>query len=319
MNVDFYTWPNPAFPFRLYYDKHNIRVFIIENLFHNYKWLKQVVPKIKPTDYFFVYVGWNISKYIAETNRRVLDDLGLDSKQFFFMFNDYNEMSISSDYGLHGDVINQNAWLDENQLQIQDVEKEYDAVYIARPSAFKRHYLASSVPKLALVAGGNNHGQLDIELPQCVNDPTERLDREGIKEIINKSGCGLCLSQEEGACFASSEYLLCGVPVVATQSSGGGDMWYTLENSIVASDTPECIAAAVHKINSMNLSPQNIRDDHIKKMKIFRDRFIKIFDQVIQERGVTGESGAKYLRENYIDKMRTSQHIEKVLRIFDDV
>ena len=39
---DLYTWPSDFFPFRRYLDHDNCRIFIIENIEHNYKWLKEV-------------------------------------------------------------------------------------------------------------------------------------------------------------------------------------------------------------------------------------------------------------------------------------
>ena len=48
---------------------------------------------------------------------------------------------------------------------------------------------------------------------------------------------GGVFSEEEGACWASSEYLLCGLPVVSTHSRGGRDVWYSGHNSLIVEPT----------------------------------------------------------------------------------
>lgn len=42
---------------------------------------------------------------------------------------------------------------------------------------------------------------------------------------LNRGEVGLALSELEGACWASTEYLLCGLPVVSTPCSGGREVW----------------------------------------------------------------------------------------------
>ena len=53
--VDFYTWPNPSFPFRLYFEHPNLRIFIIEN---TYNWIIVKVSKNSPeTSFMFTVDG----------------------------------------------------------------------------------------------------------------------------------------------------------------------------------------------------------------------------------------------------------------------
>ncbi len=58
---------------------------------------------------------------------------------------------------------------------------------------------------------------------------------EDVAMAINKAYVGLCLSEIEGACFSSTEYLSCGIPVVSSRCSGGREFWY--KNIIVLSVT----------------------------------------------------------------------------------
>ena len=49
--------------------------------------------------------------------------------------------------------------------------------------------------------------------------------KENVKEI-NSSKIGGIFSTAEGACFSSSEYLLCGIPVLSCKCQGGREIWY---------------------------------------------------------------------------------------------
>ena len=92
---------------------------------------------------------------------------------------------------------------------------------------------------------------------------------------------GLILSEFEGACYSSSEYLLCGIPVVSTFSFGGRDIWYNSYNSIICNPTPEAVSDAVKKLSSYNRDPHRIRQMHINLAKTFRANFINMLRQIL--------------------------------------
>jgi hypothetical protein len=151
--------------------------------------------------------------------------LQLDKEKFFFLFNSEDEMRRYREAGFEGELINHNAWLDWNgPMQILPaLQKKYDAVYTARPTPFKRHHPASNVANLALVTGKlNGPREVDSFPPHAFRNHDELSPHE-VCQVINRSSDGLILSEEEGACFSSSEYLRCGVRVVSTQSRGGRD------------------------------------------------------------------------------------------------
>ena len=154
-----YVWPAPAFPFREYYSGPECRIFIIENVQHNWVWMSEWANKFRDTDYFLVYCGWYHSPAFAKEAEAIFSVLNLNRERFFFMFNSYLEKDNFTKVGFLGDIINQNAWIDENLVMRPRVlPKKYQAIYVARRSEFKRHYLAAKVGNLALVAG-NNHGK----------------------------------------------------------------------------------------------------------------------------------------------------------------
>ena len=49
----YYVWPNEAFPFRVYLESKNLRIFIIENLQHNFDWLSAYRNRISKRDFFY--------------------------------------------------------------------------------------------------------------------------------------------------------------------------------------------------------------------------------------------------------------------------
>ncbi|TCS41946.1 glycosyltransferase [Reinekea marinisedimentorum] len=304
-----YVWPNPAFPFRVYYSSDNLRIFIIENIQHNWEWLSSYYNKFKDTDYFFVYCGWYHSEWFAKEAVKIFDVLGLNRENFFFMFNEESEKKNFEKEGFNGQVINQNAWLDENLVMkpIDNVQKIYDAIYVGRFSNFKRHYLAGKVRNLALVAG-NNHGNAIIEnIPNYSYLNQAPLAPEEVCMKINESHCGLILSEEEGACFASSEYLLCGIPVVSTKERGGRSVWYDSYNSIVCEPVESQVAEAVEFFVNNPRCPTRIRKAYISKARIFRQRFILKLAELFEKHGDYELDADQYFKDNFIHKLRRSQ------------
>ncbi len=296
-----FIWPNPAFHFRLYYASEKCRVFLIENIAHNWNWLKRYRQDFRENDYFFVQLGWYFDEHLVQECNHIFNILGLRSDRFIFMFADYPSKSMFEYFGFKGEIINHNCFLDENLFDIGNAEKIYDAIYTARLRPFKRHFLASRVPNLALIAG-NSSGAVIGELPahKYLND--RQLSPPEVMHKLSESKVGLILSELEGACYSSSEYLLCGLPVVSTRPYGGRDVWYNSYNSIVCDPNPEAVADAVQKLASYNRDPVRIRKMHIDLAKQMRDKFIALHQSVLDESGDSG-SAAQHFTENFKHKL----------------
>jgi glycosyltransferase involved in cell wall biosynthesis len=253
-----------------------------------------------------VYCGWNYSQYLTKKAQEVVSILGLDLTSFFFLCNSHEELSSLKCAGFPCDLVNQNAWLDENLvMRTMNVPKIYSAIYVGRRSAFKRHMLAEEVSDLAIVAG-YNHGKDIAPIPATKYLNSQPLAPDEICEKNNQSYCGLILSEEEGACFASSEYLLCGIPVVSTHSKGGRDIWYDEYNSIVCDPTPKDIADAVAYFKTHPRDPELIRANHIEEARKHRLRFIEAFERMLHNHNVRGIDAHRYFYENFFHKMRMS-------------
>ncbi len=303
-----YVWPNPAIPFRLYFDSPECRIFIIENLQHNYEWIKQYHKKFKESDYFFVILGSHWSAYLLNNANDMFEYLGLKKEKFFILYNDDRDRILFEKAGFNGEIINQNCWLDYNKDMkiLPNIHKEYDAIYVGRMIEVKRHYLAGKVKNLALIAG-NIYGQNKlIEPPPHVYRNQEPLSPSGVAMKINASRCGLILSAKEGACFASSEYLLCGIPVVSTFSEGGRSYWYNSYNSIVCEDDESAIANAVEYFVNNPKDPEIIRNTHITRANKLRVKFVSIISEIFEKHCVSEIDPMKFFTENYYHKMRTS-------------
>ena len=262
--------------------------------------------KFKPTDFFFVYCGWYHGKNFLHTDTMVFKTLGLNREQFFYMFNSEEEMDIYTRGGFFGDLINQNAWLDENLvMRPLALQKKYDAIYVARRSAFKRHFLAADIESLALVAG-NNHGNDISDIPPhtYLNDHPLTPTEVAIK--INESRCGLILSEIEGACFSSSEYLMCGVPVVSTKSKGGRDAWYDEYNSVIVEPNVSAVKSAVLELINNPRDPSRIARDHSARAINFRRRFIEALSGIFSRFDIYDINAEDFFRDNFLHKMRNS-------------
>lgn len=302
-----YVWPNPAFPFRVYFESEALRIFIIENIQHNWEWLSKYHHKFRTSDYFFVYCGWYHSPYFAKQAAIIFTELKLRRENFFFLFNSPVEKFNFENEGFVGEVINHNAWLDESLvMRVTPNEKKlYDAIYIARLSAFKRHELAGEVENLALVAGNNHGNPINQKLPSHIYKNESPLTPDQVCEKINQSRCGLILSAEEGACFSSSEYLLCGIPVVSTYSLGGRDVWYDNYNSMVVEPDPNKIKEAVSYFKENPRDPYKIRNDHIAKAQTYRNKFIDKLGSLFYRYDVKLDA-RQYFTETFFHKLRKS-------------
>jgi glycosyltransferase involved in cell wall biosynthesis len=300
-----YVWPNEAMHFRLWYESSNCRIFLIENITHNWEWLARYIDGIRPTDYFFVQLGWHFHYYFAQHSRDCVDALGIDPQRFRIMYNDFPSMNYFERVGFSGQIVNQNCFLDYNTIKPQPAEKLYDAIYTARFAPFKRHELAAEVPNLALVAG-STWGVESSSIPPHSYLNEKPLDLNGVLSKISESRVGLILSEAEGACYSSSEYLLAGIPVVSTPSYGGRDIWYNEVNSLIAAPTPIAVAEAVRSLIERKPDSKLIRELHILQSDRMRASFISMHEEVCSLCGDERIDGKAFFDMNYVHKLLPS-------------
>lgn len=188
--------------------------------------------------------------------------------------------------GMNSHFVNTGCFINDETFapSKEPLEKIYDAAMIARferahdGTETKRHYLSVKVPRLVLldpVHSGNDAAAKKhyTSLANCKYYNEERLGQAEVAKILRQSHCGLIFSRIEGVCPASSEYLLCGLPVVSTSSKGGRDVWYDDYNSMIVEPDPDAVAAAVAEFVANPRDPAKIREGYLNKAKVFRDRF----------------------------------------------
>jgi len=161
----------------------------------------------------------------------------------------------------------------------------YDAIYNARFETYKRHELGTAIGNLALIHDARFDGSVsphEAEVRRLLPRATYVNNERGlgryvrmtpliVAQELNRARCGLCLSAVEGVMRASMEYLLCGLPVVSTESVGGRDRYYREPYTVIASDTPESVADAVREVKRRNLNKLAVRD-HIGRIVEFERR-----------------------------------------------
>jgi glycosyltransferase involved in cell wall biosynthesis len=219
-------------------------------------------------------------------------------------------------------LCNHNIFVSEQIFDIQaDQQKQFDAIYNARPAPYKRHELCSEVPRVALIyyaSNADDHAYL-AELKGVLPDATfvneleaSRLTaglanskaRAFVIEIFtknnyvalvpnvvarycNRAHVGLCLSASEGAMYASMEYLLCGLPVVSTKNRGGRDFYFDPEFCTTVPPDSAAIAQAVDGLIRRKISPEYVRQKTLCRMGHDRDRFLEFVQAIYQHEGTT--------------------------------
>lgn len=196
----------------------------------------------------------------------------LPGHRFFVLANSGLEAVQLAAHGVECIQANASIFVDEviwHATRRPNLKIAYDACYIARFSALKRHELAVGIPNIGLA-----YGRLDVEnetqmrkmLPQAVflnrpapDDPYHYYSKDELRNVLHLSAVALCLSAQEGYSRTSIEALLCGVPVVSTPSIGGRDRYYNEAYVLEVEPTPEAVAHGVAELKSRQLNPMSIR------------------------------------------------------------
>lgn len=165
-----------------------------------------------------------------------------------------------------GAHFNHNIFVNEHLYKPLDESKKYDAVYTAQLKPFKRLSLAQKVERLMIISYGGDLHKFCPELKHA-DFNQEFLPREELVRLYNRSYAGLCLSEVEGAMFASCEYLLSGIPVVSTPSKGGRDEFFTSKNSLIIPAEPEAVFNAVQLWKNNPPDPYSIREEALQNIR----------------------------------------------------
>lgn len=238
--------------------------------------------------------------------------------------NTKSEVNRLNFFGINAILCNHNCFIDENIFYIQKKSKKYDAVYNAVLSKFKRHYLCKEINKLALITYKFENVQLKQKLdkefkkPIWLNyqgDKSFFLSSSDLCDAYNESAVGLALSKVEGAMYSSTEYLLCGIPVVSTKSKGGRDIFYNKNNSIIVSANAKKIKEAVDFFLKHGYDSLKIRGDTLLVIKEHRNNFFKHINEIYKNKGIVKDISAEWDKW-FVNKLRNELYIEDIVNSF---
>jgi hypothetical protein len=208
--------------------------------------------------------------------------------RFVFLCNDEQELAAHTAAGLDAILCNHNAFLDEDLFTPGSEAKRYAAVYTAAIVDWKRHELARLIESCVHITYRRDRfterqtldqlAELERLMPlhhfpnPVVDGRLMRLQPREVAVLVRQSRCGLCLSAEEGAMFASMEYLLAGLPVVSTPSTGGRDTFADSAYWLTVAPDAEAVAGGVREMIARDIAPEHIRSATLTRMREHRAR-----------------------------------------------
>ena len=316
--MECYTYDNRVSLFE-YFRSPNLQIVRMENLEHN----RPILKYLTPLTYVFVMIGYDMKKHNFDLASKVLhfENPSFPKQNIVYESPDLDLMLWSNEYGFQSIFCNHNCWLDHTLFTIKEEPKLYNMVMNCRPErTFKRPYLAKHVTPLAYIQGKlyNQHDKFDVSELSCAFLNTTRISPQHVQQIYNQSHCGGIFSKSEGACYTSSEYLLCGLPVVSTHSSGGRDTWYTTSNSILVEpdeeDVREGVQRCIKHVQSNRFNRENIRNAHIQLSETMRSNFHAYVQRLFDTYGVA-RNAQEYFQTNYFHKFKKSCTFEEAIGI----
>ena len=286
--------------------------------------LKHVASMLRDLDgrpvHFFVGFWWHMS------NPRHSHSFGKELRQlwnrypnasFTLLCNSMNEKkNLDKATKLNSALVSPNSFLDENIFNLTPkTEKEYDALYTGRLASYKRIELAKDVESLAIITAPGNDTEYGKKIRKSLphanwvnyraDDSYVRISQHSMPEWINKAKVGLILSAQEGACYAATEYLLCGIPVVSTRSRGGRDEFFTDDTTLYVEAEPSAVARGVKRAIETCVSPERVREATLDIVHKHRARFFCEVNEVWRKSGIS-----KDLRDNWENIFINKLHIK---------
>lgn len=307
-----------SFPFKKILEEEGVRIFATVSAYRDQ--LSVVVEHLRPKDFLLIHDWSPVHTWGLDWSRVVSQG---PREQILFLSNERYTHEARIGSGLASHLINQNAWINFDIIRPMGFPREYRAVINARAKNWKRYALASQVDGLALITqrwniehhfGENDDSYLRLDY-KFLNDRI--LDVVEVRNTYCRSNLGLCLSVREGACYASSEMLLCGLPVISTKPEdpqgtlGGREYWYTPHNSVLCDATPEAVRDAVleveARIESGDFDREQIRQAHVDESLRLRNVFKR---DVLEGRcGLSRAAAENYMKdENLFSTFYRNKH-----------
>ena len=273
--------------------------------------ISKLIGKKNPATFIIIpwlsiYNWWNLYKDSVEMYK-----IDFPKHKIIIMCNEELDYKIFKSLGINSFFCNQNALIDTNIFKIRALKKKYDVIYNARLAPTKRHYLLSGIKskKICLISAQLNAGFNQVYLEKIkkiipnatllnyANNPTlsgvdfnqlpPQLDDIQVSKLLNNSRVGVILSRIEGSCYASTEYLLAGIPVVSTNSRGGRDIFFSKEYCITVFPSSGSVKNAVNRLICYDIDPIYIRNNTLLKIKPHLERFKNILQKEFDRFGIS--------------------------------
>lgn len=214
-----------------------------------------LIPTFQENDFVLIPFWGEVSES-GELHKALLQKSQFP-QNFYFLGNSDQCTNVLRAESVQAFTVSHNAFIDHNHFRPLNNQRQYSAVYAGSCRSQKRLNLASSVLSDLLVVTDS-----DAETRKPVANAKTIVLNPHISLIphyLNQASCGLILSKAEGGCYASTEYLYCGIPVVSTKSIGGRDAYYDEITAIIVDDTPEAVQNGVEIMRQRNSDPWEIR------------------------------------------------------------
>lgn len=254
---------------------------------------------------------WSLENLLELDQLGVTIDRALESHpgiKPLVLCNTEREASLVAARGIAAVFVNHNAFADERVFQpIAGQAPRFDAIYNATFLDWKRHPLAAGIDRLALIGYLFHPEQtatalaaVRAALPKAevvnrvVDGRLEWLDPAAVNRALNQARVGLCLSAEEGAMFASIEYLLAGLPVVSTPSIGGRDVFFDPDFSMVVEPDASAVRDAVRLLISRDIPRALVRARTLKRLSAHRERFCRVVQSILDAHGTARDFASEW-------------------------
>jgi hypothetical protein len=266
--------------------------------------------------WFLLSPTWSIAEdATAETlrARAVLHRLDHPDHRLIFIGNTPEEARLLQAHGEAAFFYNKTANTAERVFRpLNGVRADFDAIYNAQLVPWKRHELSlgiancaflfyrdhaepSAVPMAAAIMARHAAvpGHVFINALDDAQQPV-RLTPSDVNRHLNRARIGLCLSAREGAMFASTEYLLAGLPIVTTPSTGGRHVYHDEEYCWTVAADPDFVAGAVQALKAQGIPRAHVRDRTLRRLESDRSRFLALLNAILEESGSPRRLGAPW-------------------------
>lgn len=234
--------------------------------------------------------------------------------RFIFVCNDPAEVARLQESGEAAFLFNKTAMVNEGVFRpLWGVRREFDAIYNAQLVGWKRHELSLGVGCCGFLfyraSVSDNEaaeekairarhaelapGHVFINAVDAAGRPV-RLSPRKVNRHLNRAAVGLCLSEVEGAMFASTEFLLAGLPLVTTPSRGGRDVYFDPEFCLTVPPDPRSVAEAVDALKARAIPAAHIRTRTLERLDSARKRFLDLLNTILVEAGEPPRFGAPW-------------------------